>query len=70
MANTRKDNPLKQQKVIVKVPNKIRKHLSMHERNVEDHFIPSPQVARIINEQKKTTIKSFFKSVWSKIRGK
>jgi len=67
MANF-KNNPSKP--VIVKVPNSIRKHLTMHERNKADHFIPSPQVARIINEQKKTTIKSFFKSVWSKIMGK
>jgi len=67
MANF-KNNP--SNPVIVKVPNRIRKHLTMHERNKKDHFIHSSQVARIINEQKKTTIKSFFKSVWSKIMGK
>ncbi len=32
MANTRKDNPYKQIPVEVKVPNKIRKRIAMHEK--------------------------------------
>ena len=67
MANF-KNNP--SNPFLVKVPNKIRKRLTMHERHTEASNSFSPQVARIINEQKKTTIKSFFKSIWSKITGK
>jgi len=70
MANTRKDNPFEQQKIIVKTPNKDRKHLAMYERVVKNIFVHSPQVARIIDDQKNPGIKSFFKSVWSKIQGK
>ena len=32
MTNTRKDNPFKQTQITVKIPNKIRKRLTMHEK--------------------------------------
>jgi len=32
MADTRKDNPYQQTRIIVKVPNKIRKRITQHEK--------------------------------------
>ena len=32
MANTRKDNPFQQTRIVVKVPNKIRKRIRLHEK--------------------------------------
>jgi len=71
MANF-KNNPSKP--FIVKGPNKIRTRLSMHEKYEAIKFTQKYPFGHQFNNPfyrpETSKVKSFFKSVWSKIRGK